>query len=109
MSLQTRARWWTPPNSKVGSSVTCASWPVPPKLRPTPPLTGTAVRLEPMERHHVDALVVAAAESRDTYGWTFVPDGGDAMAAYVETALEGREEDRFTPFVTVRLHGGDER
>jgi len=84
-----------------------ASWPVPPSLRPTPALVGHVVRLEPMRDDHVDALVAAASESRDSYQWTFVPDGRDAMAAYVASALEGREADVCTPFVTVRLH--DER
>lgn len=80
---------------------------MPPRLRPPSTLTGRTVRLEPMTHDHVDALVVAASESRDTYGWTFVPDGRDAMAAYVATALDGRATDLFTPFVTVRLE--DER
>src|SRR5687767_14930633 len=102
MSLQTRARWWTPPNSRERGSVIRPSWPVPPKLRPTPALAGRTVRLEPMQAHHVDALAEAAAEDRATYHWTFVPDGRDAMAAYVATALDGREQDLFTPFVTVR-------
>jgi RimJ/RimL family protein N-acetyltransferase len=75
-------------------------------LRPTPALTGETVILEPMAPAHVDALVEAAGEHRDTYGWTFVPDGRAAMAAYVEAALAGREEDRFTPFVTVRRADG---
>lgn len=75
---------------------------MPSSLRPTPALTGDLVRLEPMERHHVDALVAAAAEDRSTYQWTIVPDGHDAMAAYVDYALQGREDDLFTPFVTVR-------
>lgn len=60
-----------------------------------------------MERGHVDALVAAASEDRSTYDWTFVPDGTDAMRAYVETAIAGREEDVFTPFVAVRR--SDER
>ena len=75
---------------------------MPPSLRPTPTLVGEVVRLEPMTLDHVDALVAAASESRDTYGWTFVPDGREAMAAYVATAVAGRDDDLFTPFVTVR-------
>ena len=54
-----------------------------------------------MERHHVDALTDAASEDRATYRWTFVPDGRAAMAAYVDLALQGREDDLFTPFVTI--------
>lgn len=75
---------------------------MPPSLRPTPALVGDLVRLEPMEHHHVDALVAAASEDRSTYQWTIVPDGAAAMAAYVEHAISGRDADLFTPFVTVR-------
>jgi RimJ/RimL family protein N-acetyltransferase len=60
------------------------------------------VRLEPLTPDHVDALTAAASEARDTYGWTFVPDGRDAMAAYVALAVQGRQDDLFTPFATVR-------
>ncbi|MDQ3107682.1 MAG: GNAT family N-acetyltransferase [Actinomycetota bacterium] len=78
-----------------------------PRLQPTPALTGDVVRLEPLELRHLDGLTAAAAEERRTYHWTFVPDGRDAMAAYVELALQGRADDLFTPFATVRLD--DER
>lgn len=80
---------------------------VPPQLRPTPALSGRYVRLEPMEHHHVDALVQAAAEDRASYRWTFVPEGREAMARYVDAAVTGRDGDEYTPFVTVRL--GDDR
>lgn len=76
---------------------------MPPLLRPTPALVGDVVRLEPMTHDHVDALTAAASESRDTYRWTFVPDGHEAMARYVDVAMAGRDDDLFTPFVTVRL------
>ena len=81
---------------------------MPPKLRPTPALVGRTIRLEPMQAEHVDALAEAAAEDRDhrTFRWTFVPDGREAMAAYVATALQGRDDDLFTPFVTVRQEDG---
>lgn len=72
-------------------------------LLPTPALVGHVVRLEPLRPDHVDALVAAASESRDTYRWTFVPDGREAMAAYVAAALAGGDDDLFTPFATVRL------
>lgn len=79
---------------------------MPPVLRPTPALVGAVVRLEPLTHDHVEALTAAAAESRDTYGWTFVPEGREAMTAYVATAVAGRDEDVFTPFVTVRRADG---
>jgi RimJ/RimL family protein N-acetyltransferase len=79
---------------------------VPPSLRPAPVLAGTAVRLEPLSHDHLDALVDAASEGRETYHWTFVPDGRAAMQAYVDLALAGRDEDLFTPFATVRQDDG---
>lgn len=79
---------------------------MPPSLRPAPTLAGTAVRLEPLTLDHLDGLVAAASESRDTYHWTFVPDGREAMAAYVDLALAGREDDLFTAFATVRQDDG---
>jgi len=57
-----------------------------------------------MQPHHVDALTAAAAEdeAHDTFRWTFVPGDRAAMEAYVATAIQGREDDLFTPFVTLR-------
>ncbi len=51
-------------------------------------LEGPLVRLEPLSLSHVPALVAAASESRETYGFADVPDGPDAMRAYVHEALE---------------------
>jgi RimJ/RimL family protein N-acetyltransferase len=51
-------------------------------------LEGTLVLLEPLALSHVGALVDAASESRDTYGFADVPEGPHAMEAYVQYALE---------------------
>jgi RimJ/RimL family protein N-acetyltransferase len=64
-------------------------------------LRGSVVRLEPLTLDHVPALVAAASEDRSTYGWTLVPDGLDAMAAYVATALDDQRAGRVVPFATV--------
>ncbi len=63
-------------------------------------LTGTFVRLEPMTLDHVDGLVAAATEDRDTYGFTEVPANRTAMRSHVEqlTALGARGID--VPFTT---------
>ena len=70
-------------------------------------LTGRAVRLEPLSKHHVDALVAAAAESRAPYAYAMVPDGRPAMAAYVAAALSQFEAGRQLPFATVLLDPED--
>ena len=69
-------------------------------------LEGRHVRLEPLTMDHVDQLVAAAAESRDTYGWTFVPEGVDAMCEYVSAALELSAKRQAVPFATVSLAAG---
>ena len=51
-------------------------------------LEGKVVVLEPLALAHVRALVDAASESRDTYGYADVPEGMSAMEAYVRYALE---------------------
>ncbi len=51
-------------------------------------LEGTLVRLEPLALVHVPALVEAASVSRDTYAFADVPEGPEAMEAYVRYALE---------------------
>ncbi len=64
-------------------------------------LAGRFVRLEPLERDHIPALVLAASEQRETYGWTFVPNGVDEMTEYVETAIGLRERRQAVPFATI--------
>jgi RimJ/RimL family protein N-acetyltransferase len=64
------------------------------------------VRLEPLTLSHVPALSAAAAEDRTTYGWTHVPDGEQAMRAYVETALALAEAGEAVPFATIDLRDG---
>ena len=51
-------------------------------------LEGTRVLLEPLALSHVPALVDAASEARDSYGFADVPDGPVEMEAYVQRALE---------------------
>ncbi len=72
-------------------------------MEPLHPLTldGRFVRLEPLARAHVPALVAAAAESRDTYGLTRVPADAASMARYVEDALADAERGLAVPFATV--------
>lgn len=53
-----------------------------------PTLVGRHVRLEPLAREHADALLLAANESRSTFGFTIVPDTTAAMAAFMDMFIE---------------------
>jgi N-acetyltransferase len=53
-------------------------------------LSGGDVMLRPLALADVDALTSAAAESRDSYAYTPVPNGPAEARAYVEHALEQR-------------------
>ncbi len=64
-------------------------------------LEGRHVRLEPISADHIPDLVQAANQSRDTYGFTYVPENVDAMRLYVETALAGRDAGSMLPFATI--------
>jgi N-acetyltransferase len=67
-------------------------------------LRGSRVRLEPLTLSHVDALVRAATESRDTYGFTLVPADRAAMADYVQAALADQGTGWALPFAIYDLH-----
>ena len=69
-------------------------------------LEGVHVRLEPLRLDHIPALVEAASEDRSTYDWTFVPDGQDAMRAYVGEALALAARNAAVPFATVLRETG---
>jgi len=71
-------------------------------------LEGTFVRLEPLSEVHIPALVVAAAEDRTSYQWTYTPEGLDQMTAYVEDALEKTATGAHVAFATVRKGDGPE-
>ena len=69
-------------------------------------LTGRHIRLEPLDRRHIDGLVDAAAADPSLYHLTPVPQGTVGMTAYVETALAWRNEGTGVPFAIVRLSDG---
>jgi N-acetyltransferase len=64
-------------------------------------LTGRRVRLEPLATSHVEAMLAAASVSRVNYAVAFVPATLDAMAAYVQLALDDQAAGTALPFVTV--------
>jgi RimJ/RimL family protein N-acetyltransferase len=72
-------------------------------LPATTKLSGQFVRLEPLSVDHINALVVAAAEDRATYGWTYTPDGVEQMTDYVDDALRKVASGAHMAFATVQL------
>ena len=73
-----------------------------------PPLTleGTYVRLEPLSLEHVPGLAAAASGARDTYAFTWVPEGAAAMQHYVEEAMALRDGGSALPFAIVQRASG---
>jgi RimJ/RimL family protein N-acetyltransferase len=70
-------------------------------------LQGKHVRLEPLTRAHVPALVAAASSGpRDTYAFTWVPDSETSAAKYVDDALALHAQGRALPFATVDAASG---
>ena len=72
-------------------------------LYPSPTLTGTHIRLEPLTLEHTDALAAASAVDPSLYRWSAVPLGIDQVRRYVESALAMRDAGTAIPFATVRL------
>lgn len=72
-------------------------------------LQGKHVRLEPLDRSHVDGLVAAATAGSDPslYAWSPVPRGKTEADAYVETAIAWRDAGKAMPFAVVRVADGD--
>ncbi|MFJ4846849.1 GNAT family N-acetyltransferase [Streptomyces sp. NPDC088733] len=69
-------------------------------------LQGGHVRLEPLTPDHADGLLRAARESRETYGFTLVPDDPPAMRRYVEEALAEQVTGAALPFAVVDIARG---
>ncbi len=54
-------------------------------------LQGRHVRLEPLDRRHIEGLAVASAADPTLYQWSPVPQGKVETTSYVETALAWRD------------------
>jgi N-acetyltransferase len=72
----------------------------------TPALSGTHIRLEPLDHSHIDGLVAAAATDRSLYQWSPVPQGKLEATTYVNTALAWRDAGTAVPFATVNVSDG---
>lgn len=64
----------------------------------TPLLSGVTVTLRPLSAADAPALAAAAAESREQYVYTRVPDGAQDAARYIDLALADREAGHRLPF-----------
>lgn len=69
-------------------------------------LSGSQIRLEPLDHRHVDGLVAAAAADPSLYQWSPVPHGLSAATNYVDTAIAWRNAGSAVPFAIVRLQDG---
>src|SRR5690349_24096774 len=66
-------------------------------------LSGTHVRLEPLEDKHAAGLVTAAAGDPSLYRWSPVPQGTQQAEKYIDTALALQAAGTALPFAIVRL------
>ncbi len=66
-----------------------------------PVLEGATVTLRPLAVADAAALAAAAAESREHYVYTRVPDGVAEAEAYIAAALRDRDSGHRMPFVTI--------
>ena len=64
------------------------------------------MRLEPLERRHVDVLVAASASEPSLYQWSPVPQGKAEATTYINTALAWRDAGSAVPFAIVRRDDG---
>lgn len=64
----------------------------------TGPLTGSIVELVPLDTAFAADLAAAAAVGRDTYGYTEVPEGDEAMRDYIGRLLAQRDAGATVPF-----------
>jgi RimJ/RimL family protein N-acetyltransferase len=65
-------------------------------------LTGSLVRLRPVAPDDVPALVEASSENPDAYRWNTMPRSTEAMATYVDDAVDWWRNGDGLTFATVR-------
>jgi N-acetyltransferase len=69
----------------------------------SPILTGTHIRLEPLDHRHAEGLAAASALDPTLYQLSPVPQGRQQATRYIDTALAMRDAATSIPFATVRL------
>jgi RimJ/RimL family protein N-acetyltransferase len=65
-----------------------------------PALEGSLVRLEPLEHRHAADLAEAAAQNRDSYGFTLVPEP-DRVAAFIDAHHARKATGRLAPYAQI--------
>jgi RimJ/RimL family protein N-acetyltransferase len=71
-----------------------------------PILAGKHVRLEPLDRKHIDGLIAAAAADPSLYRWSPIPQGAAETKNYVARALAWRDQGTAVPFAILRVEDG---
>lgn len=71
-----------------------------------PVLEGRFVRLEPLDHRHAAGLAEAASQSRDSYGYTWVPATLQEAADYVEQQQARIATGRLAPYAQVEKASG---
>ncbi len=66
-------------------------------------LTGSLVRLEPLEQRHAAGLAAASAVDPSLYQWSPVPQGVAAATEYIARAAAWRDAGTAAPFAIIRL------
>ena len=69
-------------------------------------LSGRHIELVPLDLCHAEGLVAASAADPPLYQWSAVPQGREAVDAYIEKALAWREAGTAMPFAIVRRQDG---
>lgn len=69
-------------------------------------LTGRHIKLVPLDLQYAEALAAASAADPSLYQWSAVPQGRQAVDAYIQKALALREAGTAVPFATVRRQDG---
>ena len=72
----------------------------------SPILTGTRIRLEPLEHSHAEGLAAASALDPTLYQWSPVPQGKLEATRYIDAALAMRDAGTAIPFATIRIEDG---
>jgi RimJ/RimL family protein N-acetyltransferase len=69
-------------------------------------LEGKSVRLEPLDYHHAEGLVNAAAGDPSLFKWTPVPQGIAEVNQYIATALAMRDTGSSVPYAIIGQEDG---
>jgi N-acetyltransferase len=68
-----------------------------------PVLVGRHVRLEPLQRRHLPALVAASAGDPELFRMSKVPVGDAEMSSYIDAATAARDAGHAATFAVIRL------